>query len=489
MSSSSDSGLGVRSMKGVVWTGAGQVVRQVVQVVTSIVLARLLMPDDFGLIGMALFFIGIGQLFADFGIGSAIVQARSSDDVILSSCFWLNLAIATALALAALASAPLIAAFYGRADLVPLVAALSSNLVLAGLLVVPQALLYQEMRFADIARAQVLASLAASVVAIALAWWGAGVWALVAQPIVGSIVNLLACLQARPWRPGIRYSWPRVKPLARFSFALLGANLVGYANRNTDALIVGRVLGAGPLGIYSMAMQIMLFPLQQVSSVIVRVLFPALVQIRDDLPRLRAAYLTAVGAIAFVTFPMMAGLFAVAEDFVLVVFGAQWADMVPVIRILAWVGMMQSVGTTVGTIYLSVGRPDIALRVGLVAVPVVLAGVLAGLPWGVTGVATGYAVGSFSLFYYSVKQAFRLVGLEVRSLWRVIPRPLIAATGMIGFVVGTNAMLSAAAPGVRLGCAVSVGLVAYVAMSALVNREQLADLGTRIRTTIVSSGA
>jgi PST family polysaccharide transporter len=453
------------------------------------VLARLLVPDDFGLIGMALFFIGIGQLFADFGIGSAIVQSRSSDDLILSSCFWLNLVIAAGLALAVLVSAPLVAQFYGRGDLVPLVAALSVNLLLAGLLVVPQALLYQEMRFADIARAQVLGSLAASAAAIVLAWSGAGVWALVAQPVVGSTVNFLACLHARPWRPRLAYSWPQVKPLARFSLSLLGANLVGYANRNTDSLIIGRFLGAGPLGIYSMAMQIMLYPLQQVSSVIVRVLFPALVQIRDDLPRLRAAYLTAVGAIAFVTFPMMAGLFAVAEDFVLVVFGTQWSEMVPVIRILAWVGMMQSVGTTVGTIYLSMGRPDIALRVSLVAVPVVLAGVLGGLPWGIRGVAAGYAVGSFSLFYYSVRQAFLLVDLDVRLFWRVLIRPLLASVGMVALIAGADSVLAATMPAVRLGSGVSVGLLVYVTLSILVNREQVADLVARIRMAVAKTTA
>src|SRR6185436_18905274 len=122
--------IGVRAAHGVLWTGAGQIARQVVQIVGSIVLARLLAPDEFGLLGMALFFVGIGQLLADFGIGSAIVQARSSDRIILSSCFWLNFAIAAALAIVMVAASPLVAAFYKRADLAAVVAVLSVNLML-----------------------------------------------------------------------------------------------------------------------------------------------------------------------------------------------------------------------------------------------------------------------------------------------------------------------------------------------------------------------
>ena len=183
-----NSGLGVSAARGVLWTGLGQVLRQVIQVIGSVALARLLVPDDFGVLGMAMFFVGIGQLFADFGIGSAIIQARSDDRVVLSSCFWLNLAVAATLALLVLVAAPWIADFYQRSDLAPMVAVLSLNLLLAGLQVVPQALLYRDMRFADLAKAQVLGSLAGALVAIMMAWYGAGVWSLVAQPLASPCV-------------------------------------------------------------------------------------------------------------------------------------------------------------------------------------------------------------------------------------------------------------------------------------------------------------
>ena len=468
--------IGVRAAHGVLWTGAGQIARQVVQIVGSIVLARLLAPDEFGLLGMALFFVGIGQLLADFGIGSAIVQARSSDRVILSSCFWLNFGIAAALAVVMVAASPLVAAFYKRADLAVVVAVLSVNLLLAGIQVVPQALLYRDMRFADLARIQVIGGLAGAVVAITLAWFGAGVWALVAQPLVGSTVGLAISFAALRWRPYLEFSWPRVEPLARFSFALLGTNLVDYANRNVDTLLIGRFLGSTALGLYSMAIQLMLYPLQQVSSVVVRVLFPTLVQLGDDLPRLRAAYLKAVGAIAFLAFPMTGGLFAVADELVAVVFGADWAGMAPVLKIVAWVGMMQSVGTTVGTIYLTVGKPHIALRVTMVATPILTIAFAAGLAWGLVGVAIGYAIATCFLFYYTIRQAFRLIDLRVAAMHAVIARPFAATLVMIAVVLVVGALIMDLAQPVRLAIMIASGVASYALASAIVNREQIREL-------------
>lgn len=468
--------LSATAARGVIWTGGGQILRQLVQVGSQLALVRLLVPDDFGLLGMAMLFVGIGQLLADFGIGSAIVQSRSADRVVLSSCFWLNLAVAGVLALLVLAASPLIGRFYGRADLVPLVAVLSLNLLLSGVHVVPSSLLYRDMRFADLARAQVLGSLAGALLAIGLAWAGAGVWSLIVQPLFGTTVNLALCWWASRWRPRLEFAWREVAPLVRFSASLLGANLVGYANRNVDGLLIGRVLGAVPLGHYSMAIQLMLYPLQQISSVIVRVLFPTLVQIQDDLPRLRAAYLKAVSTIAFVTFPLMGGLFALADDFVFVVFGSAWAPMAPVLKVLSWVGMMQSIGTTMGVIYLATARTDIALKVTLVVSPVLIGGMAAGLPWGIFGVAIGYAIASFSLFYYTAVMSFRLVALRLSDFHAVVIRPAAAMVATVAAAWATVQIGSGWTPAQRLTAGIAAGTGAYLLASLAINRAQVMDL-------------
>ncbi len=480
--SASANGLAANAARGVLWTGGGQILRQIVQIGSQLILARLLLPGDFGLLGMALVFVGIGQLVADFGIGSAVVQARSDDRALLSSCFWLNVAVAGALTVVLLACAPLIAVFYRRADLTPIIAALSLNLLLSGLQVIPSALLYRDMRFAELARAQVVGSLVAAVAAIALAWYGAGAWALVAQPLVGGITLLVMYAAAARWRPTREFSWPLVAPLARFSASLLGTNLLGYAHRNVDTMLIGRVLGAGPLGQYSMAIQLMLFPLQQVSSVIVRVLFPTLVRIKDDLPRLRSAYLQAVSAIALVTFPIMGGLFVLADDFVLVVFGANWIEMTPVLKVLAWVGMVQSIGTTVGTIYLATGTMHIALRVSLYATPVLIAGVVAGMPWGIQGVALGYGIATFAVSIYTLGTAFKVIELSFAAFLKVLTRPLAAAMAMVGIMVAVRPALAGLGLAERFSLGVAAGSALYVVASLMVNRSQLKEMLSLLRS-------
>lgn len=474
--------------RGVLWTGTGQVLRQLVQIGTSLVLVRLLVPEDFGLIGMAMFFIGIGQLLADFGMGAAIMHSRTNDRVILSSCFWLNVVVAAVLAAVLLVAAPLIGDFYKRSDLVPIVAALALNLLLSGVLVVPAALLTRDMRFAVLARSQVLGSLIGAAAAIAMAWGGFGVWALVAQPLCGAVATLSACTLAARWYPHFEFSWLKVEPLARFSAALLGTNLIGYMNRNSDSLLVGRVLGAGPLGHYSMAIQLMLYPLQQVSSVFVRVLIPTLMHLQEDLPRLRAAYLKAVGCIALVTFPVMGGLFAIADDFVHVVFGPKWIDMAPVLKILAWLGMMQSIGTTVGTIYLGTGNPRLALRVTLIGAPVLIGGMAAGLPWGILGVATGYTIASFSFFYYTLVAAFRIIGLSLADFHRVLIRPFGATIAMVGIVLIAVPLLPRFERVERLILSVALGIVAYAAISMVINRRQLVELKSILQSLRTKQG-
>lgn len=471
-------GLEISAARGVLWSGSGQVVKQIVQIVTSITLARLLAPQDFGLMGMIMVFISVAQLFADFGIGAAIIQSQAKSTTVLSSSFWANLAIATTLTAAIALCAPLIAAFYDSPALTPLVMVAALTMMLAGAMVVPQAILTRDLRFSDIAKAQVAGTLCGSITAVALAWYGFGVWSLVAQPVVGSTVTLGVLVRLGGWLPGGEFSMSSIRQLIRFSGGVLGANLITYVQRNTDSLLIGRYLGSSPLGHYQMAYQLMLFPLQQVSSVMVRVLFPTLSQLQHDLPRLRSTYLKAISAIALITFPMMMGLFAVAQDFIVVVLGEKWLPMLPVLEILTWVGMMQSVATTVGTIYLSIGAIRQAFLLSLFSTPVLISLVTIGLQWGITGVAIGYAIATFAMFYVTLYFAFRLVDLSVLDFHRSLWRPFICALIMLLVVKSVAVSLMPLQIATRLSFLVCIGIAAYAISALLINRKQLNELYT-----------
>ncbi|WP_159684893.1 MOP flippase family protein [Cognatazoarcus halotolerans] len=458
--------------RGVLWTGFGQVLRQVIQVVSSVVLARLLLPADFGLLGMAIFFVGFAQLFADFGIGSAIIHRQELDQRILSSSFWFGVIVSAGLAVLVSLCAEPVAAFYGEPSLVPIVLMLSINLILTGAQAVPMARLQQQMRFADAAKAQVLSGLIAATTAIVLAFAGFGVWALVFQPIVGSTVMLALMMYFGEWRPSFTMHWPSVRSLLGFSGHVLSSSMITYATRNVDQLLIGRFIGQAALGVYSLAYQIMLYPLQHVSSVIVRVLFPTLSQIRGDVDRFSSAYLAAVGVIAFITFPLMAGLFAVADDFVVVVFGDKWVGMVLVLKVFAWLGMMQSIATTVGTIYLATGETKLMLKVSTYSAPVLIGGMVAGLYWGIEGVAVGYTLASFGIFYFSVRVALGVANIPQSRFYASLARPLCGSIVMVLVVMLIVHLMSDYQEIVRLVVAISSGVVSYVLLSFIINKKQ-----------------
>ncbi len=471
--------LGVAATRGVFWTGAGQLVRQFLGIITSVILAWILDPQDFGLIAMAYVFIEFAQLFADFGIGAAIIQSSQIQRDTLSSSFWANVSVGTALALLMILAAPAIAEFYGDPRLVPIIVTLSLTLLLSGVVVVPRAILQKEMRFDLAMKAQMIGSLAGSAAAVGLALNNFGVWSLVAQPLCGSGVSFVLSMTYSKWRPDLVFSWSAIRHLVRFSAHVLGTGLLAQASRNVDKLLVGKFLGGAQLGFYSMAYQLMLYPLTHVASVIVKVLFPTFSRLQNELPRLRGAYLKSAAAVGMITFPMMIGLYLVSQDFVLVLFGKKWLPMLPVLQILCWIGMMQSIGTTLGTLYLSTGNTRTLLRFSMISVPITLLAFIVGLRWGIVGVATAYAVVSPVMTCLYMVKGFRLVGLSFGEFFSVMAPPMLAALLMGAVVWLSRFGLEALFPGhalPRFLAAVAIGIAAYVAASLTVNRRQINDL-------------
>lgn len=469
-------GLAVSAARGVMWTGAGQVVRQIVQIVSSIVLARLLAPQEFGLLGMALFFVGFAQLLADFGLGAAIVHHQHDNPEVLASCFWFSVLVSGALAFVVALLAKPIAIFYGEPIIAGIVLVLSVNLLITGAQAVPQASLQRDMRFGELAKAQVLGGVCGASTAVIMAALGGGVWSLVMQPLVGSCVTFMLLLYYSRWIPSLRLKKAEFGPLMLFSGHVLGSNLLSYFTRNSDQVLIGRFLGQQPLGLYSLAYQLMLYPLQHVSSVIVRVLFPTLSQIKGDPERFSSAYLRAIGVIAFLTFPMMMGLFSVAEDFILVVFGEKWSAMLPILQIFTWVGLFQSIGTTVGTIYLASGRTDLMLKVVGGLAPVVVIAVIIGLPWGVNGVAIAYALASASIFYVTLYFALGVARISLRRFHSHLVRPFLAAVIMTVSVIFFREILVGFDAGVRLTLCICVGALTYLVMSFALNGQQIREI-------------
>jgi O-antigen/teichoic acid export membrane protein len=477
--------LGTRAVRGVAWLGGGQLLRQGIGFITTITLTRLLAPEDFGLFAMTYVAVEFAQLVTNFGFGAAIVQRQVSSPAVLSTCFWLNILLAAVVAAVMLASAPALAGYFGRTELVGLMLPLSLNVAISAAMVVPQALLTMRMQFRQIIMAQTLGSIVAAVVVVTAAVHGLGYWSLALQPLVGSAVTCLAMMFQGRWWPGRQFAWREVRGMMDFSgFVLLGS-LVSFLARSMPTFVIGRVLGSSALALYGLASGITGTIIYQVSSVIVRVLFPALSSIKDDPPRLRAAWSRATAGIAAVAMPVMAGVAATAEDFVVVVLGAQWVDAAGPLRFLCVAMAVQSVLTTSGTVLLSLGCARTGFVLSLIGALGYGLALWLGVQHSLEGAAIGYMVACIALNLLTTVMACRAARVPALPLLAELAPWAIGASAAAAGMALVMQWLPGWPPLARLLAASGAGTVVYVAVIALLARDRAwslaADIGSRFK--------
>jgi O-antigen/teichoic acid export membrane protein len=411
-----------QTLAGIAWTSVGRAIGQVASFGVTLLLARLLEPADFGLLGMALVLSGFLSLLGELGLGAALVQRGELDERHRSTAFWLSVGSGLVLALLLFAAAPAIAAFYREPRLVPVIRVLSLDFVIAPLRSVQSALLARNMAFKSLAVVEIASVLASSALAVVLALRGYGVWALVGRALAASVLQTLVLWTLSRWRPSLGVDRQALRELWRFSSHLLGFGVLNYWARKADDLLIGRVLGSAPLGLYSRAYGTMMLPLTEVAGVFGKVMFPVLSRIQADKARTKAIYLRSLAAISLVTFPLMLVLLVAAEPIVLVLYGEKWRGMVPTLQIYCVVGAFQSIGTTVGWIYQSQGRTDLMLRWAVVACSLIVIAIGIGVHLGsIEAVASAYAIVNLVVLSYPLFAVpGRLIGLVPSEVARAV---------------------------------------------------------------------
>src|SRR5712671_5623369 len=466
------------AISGVKWSSISHFGRRGLSLLTTIILARLLAPADFGLVAMAAVVIGFIELFQDLGTATAVIQRKNPSQALLASMFWLNAGFGFAAMLVLYLASPLAGAFYREPQVIRIMQALSLSFLLSGLSNLQKSLLERNLEFDKLA----LIEIGTTLFGITAALLGHGAWSLVYQMLAGNVLATLLLWSAGRWRPSWQFDWPEIRSVMGFSLNLTGANIFNYFARNADKLLIGRFLGSQDLGYYDLAYRLMQFPLQGISAVIGRVMFPLYSRMQDDAGQFGRTYLKVASAIALISFPLMLGLTALARPFVVTVFGAGWMPVIPLLLILAPLGAVQSIATTVGHIYMAKGRTDWApwwtIGAGLL---IVLSFVL-GLPWGILGVTSSYAVMFLLLTYPAFAVPFRLIGLRVRDLGGVLWRSAICSLAMYAVVAGTALWLPPGVPGwLTLSLLVPLGAAVYFACSWAINRALLLEVISILR--------
>ncbi|MGC5172932.1 lipopolysaccharide biosynthesis protein [Micromonospora sp. DT81.3] len=445
--------------RGAVVTFGGQIVRIAIQLVGIVLLARLLSPADYGVTAMVLAIVGVGEIMRDFGLSSAAIQAKTLTAGQRANLFWINFGIGAALTGAVAALAHPIAAFYGDERLVLVTLALSTTFVLGGFVTQFRADLTRNLRFGPLAAIEIAAQAAALVIALALAALGWGYWALVAQQVLQVFFQAVALPIMGGWWPGFPRRGEEMKPLLKFGGGLVGAQILTYASRNVDSIVIGRVFGAQSLGYYNRAFQLMLLPLNQINAPSTRVALPALSRLQDQ--PARYAEFISFGQIVLLNIVSLVLGFSVAQatDIIAVALGPQWAPTVPLFQILAIAGFFQAAAFATYWVFLSHGLTGRFLLYTVWTRPFVIGLVILGVLWGVEGVALAYLVTTALLWPIGM---LWLRGRSTAPLLRLFLNGLrtLAVYGVAAVASYASTMLlPEASPFVRIG----VGFVSLIA--------------------------
>jgi PST family polysaccharide transporter len=401
------------------------------QIAIMAVLARLLLPSDFGLIAMVTAVTNIAVMFGSLGLSTATVQRENINTQQISTLFWINVGAGLVVACLVGFSAPLVARFYNEPRLYFITLGIAVTFIFNGLSVQHRALLTRNMRFVALGVVDVVSIACGGIAAILAASFGMGYWSLVIMHVTITAVAAVTTWIVMPWRPGVPGLQSGVRELLGFGGHITVFELINYFSRNTDNILIGRVLGTAPLGFYSRAYSLMMFPVRQLRGPVMAVGLPAMSRLRAHPDRYRNYYMKMLKLLSFLVAPIALFLGGYAGTVVSVVLGPGWHPTARVFAILSITAALQSVSGTAGLVLLSSGHSKRYLRIGAVMGILTVGSFAAGLPWGIQGVAISYTVLNVLSLVPALQVAFRDTPISLKDFFSSIALPYSAAIIML----------------------------------------------------------
>ena len=468
-----------RTARGGVVTIISHGLKFVLSIGATAVLARLLSPQDYGLVGMVAVFTGFVAMFKDAGLSLATVQRAEISYEQISTLFWVNVTLSAAITLVMVVLAPAIGWFYSEPRLVMITIATAAGFIFGGLAVQHEALLKRQMRFYALSVIAFLSMMVGYAVGIGLAWRGAGYWALVFSQLALLASNLVGVWIVCRWRPGRPQRNTGARSMLSFGGNITGYALINYISNNSANLVVGRMFGPLPLGLYTKAAQLLSIPTEQINEPLATVSIPALSRLVDDAERYRLAYLRIMEKVIMVTMPAIALMMATSDWVVRIILGPQWTESGKLVVFMGVAALFQPVMATAGWLLVSQGRVRDMLRWSMINAPISILSIVVGLPWGLAGVAMSWALGRILvanplLFWFVGRKGpvrtrdfyYLLAPFTVASLFS-----LAACVGFRRFVPITNPLLGC------LACGVVVAISTLLVLAIMpAGRKALVDI-------------
>lgn len=430
-----------KTVTGLLWSFIDQFANQGISFVVGIILARLLTPREFGLIGMIAVFIAISESFINSGFSQALIRKKECTQIDYSTVFFYNLFVGVVLFIILFITAPSIGRFFNEPDLKSIVRVFGLIIIIGSLTLIQKTILTKRIDFKLQANISVIASIASGIIGITMAFTGFGVWSLVAQRISKEAFNSIFLWLWNRWKPMLVFSQKSFKELFGFGSKLLIVSLIDTLYRNIYFLVIGKYYSAQELGFYTRADQFKSLPSKNLNAIISRVSYPVLSKMQDDIPRLKSNYQKLIRSTMFITFILMLGMAAVAEPMIIALIGEKWRQSIIYLQMLSFVGMMYPLHALNLNMLQVQGRSDLFLKLEIIkkilAVPTIILGII----WGIKIMIVGMMINTVIAYYLNSFWSGKMIGYSIKQQVSDILPGFVMALIMAGVVFGLGFML------------------------------------------------
>lgn len=468
-----------RSVRGAASTSLGQGAQFSIQIVGAGILARLLTPEDFGLVAMTAIATGLLTVFKDAGLASATIQRAEINHEQTSNLFWVNVTAGFLLALVLVVAAPLLAAMFGDPRVTTITRCLAVPFVIGGFTVQHQALLRRQMRFKTLATRNVVAVAVGMACGIAMAASGMGYWSLVGITVGMAITNMITTWLAVPWMPGLPRRGVGTMPLLKFGGDILAVASLNYLIKQTDSLLIGMHWGPVALGFYNKAYSLLLAPLTQIHRPLAAVTVPALARLNAIPETFKSYYLNALEIVGSMTIPVTLAIAVFADQIVWLWLGPNWLECARLFQLLSLAALFRVLLQPIGWLLISSGKTRLSRLIAFASSAVILAAFFAGISYGAAGVATAYSISMLLLFVPTLYFALRNSPVSVRHFLTTLAPPFgagmsaaMAGWSVLRFVSGAHSEWITAA----IGFLAFVGTYSFVLLVVCGRAHRLAEL-------------
>ncbi|MBD5261936.1 MAG: lipopolysaccharide biosynthesis protein [Bacteroides sp.] len=464
-----------KTVKGTIWSTLERFSVQGIQFIVMIIMARILTPEDYGLVGMLAIFIAVSQSLIDSGFSQALIRKQDRSEIDNSTVFYFNIGVGIILYLILFICAPLIASFYNEPQLIPITRVIGLSLVFNSLAVVQRALLTVRLDFKTQAKATFVGAVLSGAIGITMAYTGFGVWAIVWQQISNLVTVTILLWVLSHWKPVWAYSWKSFKELFGFGSKLLASGLLDTIFRNLYLIVIGKFFRASDLGYYTRAHQFTDFASSNITGIFQRVTYPVLCTIQDDDVRLRDVYRRLLKTSAFIIFPLMMGLAAVAKPMVISFLTEKWLFSAVLIQILCFSQMWYPVHAINLNLLQVKGRSDLFLKLEIIKKIITVIILCITLPLGLIPMCVGMIFNSISALIINTHYTGKLISLGFfRQMKDLLPTLLLSlATGAIVYATVTYIPMES---WLALSIGVIEGILLYAGVAKLLNFPEFSEL-------------